>query len=184
MIVNIRGTSGSGKSSVVRAMMGYALTTQTLYDAQGKVTGYECKYAKGIGTVRYVGRYETACGGCDTIKTQDEVENRVRDWHSENYHVVFEGLLISTIYARWAQLARDCQPFKFVFLDASIELCIYRVKQRRKAAGNEKEFNTRNTENKWLTIRELKRKLLLDPTMNVVELPAESAAATILVGMG
>lgn len=152
MITNIRGTSGSGKTTVIKRILdssACAVTTVFGPDedtVHAKVLGYTV--SKGDVQLRVVGRYATPCGGCDGIKTQQETEDRVRLWHAQGYHVVFEGLLISTIYGRWAKLAKET-GMRTLFLDTPEEECVQRVINRRSERGVEKPLNETNTRTKW-----------------------------------
>ena len=69
-----------------------------------------------------------------------------------NGHVICEGLLASGVGpdgALPAAIIRHAMPHaRFLFLDTPLEVCIERVKARRAAAGNAKEFNPQNTESK------------------------------------
>ena len=152
MIINLRGTSGSGKSAIAHQLLKKypfepipAAMKSTLFGSEpvGKPLGYQYDKA------RVVGSYTTVCGGCDGIATQDEVEQRVRAWHGEGYHVLFEGLLISGSYGRWHGVAKECAPFLFLFLDTPLEVCLERVRRRRRERGNNKPLNEKNTTNKW-----------------------------------
>jgi predicted ABC-type ATPase len=189
MIINTRGTSGSGKSTVVRRLLDHNKHKQVwsngteevlvsvptadepaelvpafsdkVYDLKRKkyeLLGYQLtlpgnhqRTLLGNHVLRIVGKYETPCGGCDGIKTQDLVEGRVRQWHAAGYNVLFEGLLISDIYTRWAQLAKDVglSNMVFAFLDTPLDVCIERVKGRRTARGNDKPLNETGTRQKW-----------------------------------
>jgi len=165
MIINLRGTSGSGKSTIVHQLLKKypfepipAVMKSTLFGSEpvGKPLGYQ------YGKVRVVGGYTTVCGGCDGIATQDEVEQRVRSWYGEGCHVLFEGLLISHIYSRWCGVAKDCQPFLFLFLDTSLEVCLERVLKRRAERGNDKPLNKKNTVQKWNDARRVFQKAVED----------------------
>lgn len=163
VIVNIRGTSGSGKSTLVRKLMGTAASVEPLvfrrldehttrHDkaaADQKPTDYRLDHP--LGDIFVVGRYETACGGCDGIKTQDEICDRVRHY-AQFGHVVFEGLLISHLFSRYEALARELQGkghrYVTAFLNTPLDVCLQRVQQRRLARGNTKPLNTKNTEDK------------------------------------
>lgn len=197
MILNIRGTSGSGKTHLVRELMAaMAGVTPIPGDSQigGLATHYpKNKNSKAIGYagaytypdkiahhVGIVGRYETACGGCDTIKTQDEICDRVRAFATRG-DVIFEGLLVSVLYERYAKLCEELSatrrrveagqekvlgrpsdllpPFIFAFLDTPEELCVERVKARRIAAGNETPLNEANTRDKWSICQRVAEKL-------------------------
>jgi hypothetical protein len=160
MIVNIRGTSGSGKTTIVLKLLKSFAHSQIWVDANGneklvpvneadspkpdgKLWGYELPSLR----LRIVGRYETPCGGCDGISTQQEVEDRVRLWHGKGYHVLFEGLLISHIYGRWAKLAQDVgrDNMMFAFLRTPLVTCLERVTARRSARGVTTPLNPTNT---------------------------------------
>jgi uridine kinase len=143
MIINIRGTSGTGKSTLVEKLFKKHGVITKNYDyvlgkrdilkptTKKKVVGYTL-HPKG--TIHVVGRYETKCGGCDTIKTQDQVMSLVREAARIHPFVVFEGLLTCNSYGRWKELA-DEQPFTFLFLDTSIEICLEAVVKRRIERG-------------------------------------------------
>lgn len=162
MIINIRGTSGSGKSTLVRAIMNlYPLKTPIVNPDKPKaILGYQCEHPD-LDKLSVVGKYETPCGGCDAIKTQDEAEYRVRRW-SATGHVLFEGLLISHIYGRWAKVAKEHPPFRFVFLDTPLDVCIARVEARRRDKGNTAPLNATNTIQKWNDARRVFTKAKAD----------------------
>tara|TARA_R110000803_G_scaffold210228_1_gene281507 strand:+ start:1412 stop:1999 length:588 start_codon:yes stop_codon:yes gene_type:complete len=145
MIINIRGTSGTGKSTLVAKLMAnYPIISTDLEYVLGKrdviterskkkTVGYTLE--KGI---HVVGRYETKCGGCDTIKTQDQVFRLVDENANIHKHVVFEGLLTCNSYGRWKELANR-QDFFFLFLDTPISQCLEAVVARRIERGKTPE---------------------------------------------
>lgn len=153
MIVNIRGTSGSGKSTLMRLLMEahggkvpWMGPDPTATTSKERILGY----VTGDGNIGVPGRYETDCGGCDSIKTQDEAQRRVAELAQHHPHVVFEGLLISHIYGRWAEMADEYpDQWAFAFLDTPLDTCVARVAERRARKGNFKEFDTTNTVQKW-----------------------------------
>jgi adenylate kinase family enzyme len=168
MIVNLRGTSGSGKTTVVRGLMEKYPSIRAL-GPEKKPEGYECLMANFPGNpppLYVVGSYKNVCGGCDGIKTQDEICDRVRRYaglFEQGYelqlgtdqaapivsaltgppHVVFEGLLISHLYSRYLNLDREMkdkfgQHTIWAFLDTPEEVCVDRVKDRRARRHAEK----------------------------------------------
>lgn len=153
MIINIRGTSGAGKTTIIRELM-EEFGHEEVWGAR-KQTGILINW---IEPIYVVGRYDNVCGGCDTIKTQDEIRRRITTLMKKG-HVLYEGLTISNGYAKnLAHHRRHKQNFAFAFLDTPLRTCISRVKKRRKAAGNTKEFNTENTEKLfWANLRFLQR---------------------------
>jgi hypothetical protein len=149
MIVNIRGTSGSGKTTIVRRIMELCGPPAPLGGTERRPYGY---LLAGPGADLYVvGSYENVCGGCDGIKTQDEVCERVRGASAQG-DVLFEGLLISHLFSRYASLARELSPtpFIFAFLDTPLEVCLQRVQDRRlQRKPDSPPLNPTNTIQKW-----------------------------------
>lgn len=190
MIVNLRGTSGSGKTTVVRGLMEKypAIEPLMVADERGreKIHGYECRMANFPGNLPnlyVVGSYKNVCGGCDGIKTQDEICDRVRGYAGMTGDVVFEGLLISHLYGRYLKLDREMaethnQHTVWAFLDTPEEVCVDRVKERRARRHAEKvrvklaqgkpappelgPLNGKNTRQKWHDMRRVFQKCQRD----------------------
>lgn len=162
MIVNIRGTSGSGKTYSVRAVMALyeAMGMQWAYtpgtkENGGARSGYHQGALQGrLRPLRILGFYGgAACGGCDGIKTQLAVEMMVRQAVADDVDLIFEGLLISHLASRWMTLpAALGVPWRFIFLDTSEATCVQRAIDRRMAKGNTKPFNPHNTVQKYKDI--------------------------------
>lgn len=161
MIINIRGTSGSGKTTLMRKFLGSCTSTKELF---GKTLGprkpeaMECQY-KGQ-TIYVLGSYRNTCGGCDAIPKQDYVHQFIQDY-SISGHVIFEGLMISHIYGRYAESAKaDLDNWLFLMLDTEFETCIEHIRKRRREAGKSDELkesvfrNARRTYDSTYRIRE------------------------------
>lgn len=158
MIINVRGTSGSGKTTVVREVM--AAGNAEMLFGDGKAGGifgkairpeaYRVNIAGVVTPVYVIGSYEHVCGGCDSIRSQDEVCDRVRRYARQG-HVVMEGLLVSHLFSRYKALDRELQPIPYIwaFLDTPLDLCLERVEARRLSRGSDKPLNPRNTIQKW-----------------------------------
>lgn len=140
-IINIRGTNGSGKTTLAKALA--AIDTPepkqvqlTQYYPKGKSVPKPLMGLKGERFV-LVGPYRESSktGGCDGIDTQDLIQIGVRK-AVENYpliHTVFEGVVVSTIYGRYAEFAKEMattQPMLFVYLDTPLDVCYRRIQQR------------------------------------------------------
>lgn len=135
-VINIRGTNASGKSYLVRSLMRdygakqiRATDPTDLLGIGGSIEGYKVNY-KGA-PFYIVGRYSyKKGGGCDLIKTQDEICDRVRRyWKLGN--VIFEGFVVSGLYRkRYYPLSREVGGFIWVFLDTPLEVCLQRLKER------------------------------------------------------
>lgn len=141
-IVNLRGTSGSGKSTVVFDLMAQ-YPTEPIKE-KGKIIGYVI-HAIDAGDIYVLGRYETDCGGCDTIMDINVTRKLIKRFAKKG-NVLFEGLIVNNAYAGNLEVMRKTkQDFHFAFLDTPLRTCISRVKKRRKAKGNTKPFNQENT---------------------------------------
>lgn len=154
MIINIRGTSGSGKSTVAFTLLKNFPHEKVLDDA-GKILGY--KVDAGLSKpVFIVGKYETKCGGCDTIPTQQEAADRAVRFHNEGGHALMEGLLASAAGPKGAVTATisNTNAAVFAILDTPIDVCLERVRQRRLARGDERPLNETNTRDKWQQTRQ------------------------------
>ena len=57
------------------------------------------------------------------------VQQQILDWHEQGYHVLFEGLIVTSVWGRWMELAKKV-PMHFMFLDTPLETCYERVLQR------------------------------------------------------
>lgn len=152
MILDIRGTHGSGKSWVVHKLL------QEELDANGRAgVQYICEGEPGgrrsVGTycpgydLAILGDYDRVCGGCDGIRTAEEVCRRVRVFASEYKNVLLEGILVAHTFRRYADLARDLllseQKYKyaFCFMNTPYDECVRRVQERRVARGQPAEFD-------------------------------------------
>lgn len=145
MLINVRGTSGTGKSWVMYQLMerynAEPITDETL-PSRSKTSGY----TMADGNVAIIGRYESACGGCDTIKSPALVVERLEQFYREFPIVIFEGLVVSHTFQRYADVAdrykeETGEETHFLFLDTPLKKCIGRVRKRRHERGNTKPFD-------------------------------------------
>lgn len=134
-IVNIRGTSGSGKSTLVHRML-KDFSHSELY---GKFDGWKnsrvISHVIETPLVRtfVIGRYETQCGGCDSLSYKgafEDIEALIRKFALEG-NVLFEGLTVSSVYGRFLKVSQDF-PGQFVwcFMDTPEEECYRRIMLR------------------------------------------------------
>ncbi len=154
LVVNVRGGSGTGKTTVMREFLKQphqTLKGPRVTSGREEVKGYmiDCS-AWGIKLpVFLVGSYEVVCGGTDSIYTQAEVGDRVAQAYDTGGHVLAEGLLMSKIGpgGHISNRLRDIggEDCWFMFLDTPDDVCIARVLQRRKDAGNEAPFDVKKT---------------------------------------
>lgn len=129
-IISIRGTSGSGKTHLARAIWKlYDTTTPHYVERRKQPLYYELRKKGKKRPLFLLGGYETACGGCDTIKTADEVYALIREL-SQMGDVLFEGLLLSTEVNRFLTL--PSAGSWAVFISLPVEKCLEQVNARRR----------------------------------------------------
>ena len=143
-IFNPRGTNGSGKTTIVRAVTS-RLTKYKDYTTRNGV--FTTIYASPSGTpVAVIGKYNNTCGGCDTVKRVRDIVDAIAEV-SEHAHVIFEGLIVGTLQQLTKDIADAC-PNSVLHaraLSTTPDECIERVLERRKRAGNDKPFDPSKT---------------------------------------
>jgi hypothetical protein len=142
-VFDLRGTHGSGKSHLVHTLLRRYGNRPILGEAASPRREVLGHYAHRLG-LAVVGPYTKVCGGCDAVRTQDEVCRRVRLFSQEYPRVMLEGILVAHTYSRYLALARELGDYTFLFLDTPLEVCIARVKARRLDRGNTKPLDPRN----------------------------------------
>lgn len=150
LFVHLRGTSGSGKTTVARTLMNN-YPHETMF-SKGKPAGVRIEVPGWNWPVFLLGKYDTVCGGMDTIPTQAECVERATKAYQHG-HVLAEGLLASNVgpeatFSAGA-IAAAGPNVRFLFLDTPLEVCIARVEERRRAKGNPKPLNPKATTEKW-----------------------------------
>ncbi len=174
MIVNVRGNSGSGKTWLTREFMKVCQHPKLINEGQD----IQMEYRKKTWVV--LGRYTTACGGADTVKTQQEIVDRVERYTGKRYNVWLEGLLMSTVYGTIGTYSEKFGPrWLFVYLDTPLEVSIARIKARRVQAGNTKPLNETNTRNRDATIKR-NREIVLEHGRRVIDVSYKNPLPALL----
>lgn len=158
MIINIRGTSGSGKSTVMRRVMDLMGDWQAVHKTGRKQPLYYRSASEWPPTV-VLGHYESPCGGCDTIGSARAVFELIQNLRTDplfDSHVLCEGLLLSEDVKWFSQLP----DLKVLFLVTPLDVCLQQIKKRRREAGNEKALNPSNTTNRIAVIERARVKLI------------------------
>lgn len=149
MIINIRGTHGSGKSTIVKQILNNHEWKAAGVGKKDRPANYEVSIPGLKKPLFVVGSYETSCGGCDGIQPYSDIWGRV-DMFAQIGHVIFEGALVSSSYGN---IGRASEKFGddivFCFMDTPVNECLRRIKQRRAERGNNKPLNPNNTVKKF-----------------------------------
>jgi gluconate kinase len=180
MIVKLHGTSGSGKTTVARALLAGNIYNTVHNAANRKPEAYIMFHPYLKKQLAILGPYTATCGGLDSLNNVNE-HIRLLEQYGHLNHVFYEGLLGSEYYGR---IGKGSEVFGdshvFAFLDTPIDVCIERVKQRRAAAGNTKPFNEDNTRGRVAKIERLKYRLETEFRRPTVVIDHKNAVAQIL----
>lgn len=152
-IVSLRGTSGSGKSTVVFTFL-KKYPNSELIGNDNKIKGYRIDVPELKNPIYVLGKYTTVCGGCDQINRQQEAADRAVHYHQSG-HVLMEGLLASAAGPKGAVTAtiQETGEAIYAIMDTPLDVCLDRVRARRAARGDERPFNEKNTRDKWAQTR-------------------------------
>lgn len=150
MIIQVRGTSGSGKSTVVNKVMQAIGDWDKVYIPNRKrplcyvsSPGVLPKLSEAWDKVHIpnrklpivvLGHYEIACGGCDTIGSVPQVFAAMQSLNFDYEHIICEGLLLSED-VKWSLPYKD--KLKAIFLTTPVDECLRRVVQRQNEKGRE-----------------------------------------------
>ena len=194
-IVNVRGSNGSGKSSLVRQLMEY-LGPADLFKFDGKPAGYRFSRPDGQ-RIFVMGMYRTPCGGLDsTFSYRDAADDVILciDLLADKGHVVCEGVVAMSSYgfARLSSLATSQEEkgnhVVFALLDTPLEICIERTEARRAAKatlkGKEsKPFDPQNLSAKYHGVHK-DQKRLAGAGYDCRMLPYQDPLPTLLQWLG
>jgi len=148
IILCLRGTSGSGKTTIARTFIEKYPTFFIKEHNSNKIWGYEVDMSKeGLSAPLYViGSYATTCGGCDGINTQKEIAERALSVYPRG-HVLIEGLLLAHAgpKAITTTMLKETNAYVLGYVDTPLDVCLDRVQKRRIARGDLRPFNPDNT---------------------------------------
>jgi hypothetical protein len=91
-VISIRGSNGAGKTWVARRIMEHADQ-----DFRKKMTLDNGVLINIYRNFVILGSYDRVCGGCDTIKTPQQVWDAVVEC-AQFTHVIYEGVIVGNVY--------------------------------------------------------------------------------------
>lgn len=132
MIISLRGTNGSGKSTIVREIMGlYPTAVQMQYPGRRKPGGYLLRSLNGATPLHVPGHYEIANGGLDTLPSLDLAYQMIEQHHLLGMHVLYEGKNMSDGAKRVRALHRKYpDQVRVALIDESVRTCLTSVRER------------------------------------------------------
>lgn len=162
--INVRGCNGSGKTTLLRCLA---------RDPLCRVINVIVPDHKPIPVtyapdgIAIIGDYTPAAAGAttaglDRIKTQAaakavaELVGRGRD--PDVKAVLFEGVVVSTIYGPWAEWSKANGGMIWAFLDTPLEVCLKRIQER----NGGKPIKEDQVADKHRTIARVREKALAD----------------------
>lgn len=156
-IIQIAGTSGSGKSHLVRAFLEWAakengaIPLKEFIEGRTAPIGYFVRIrnvlkSRGITKDIYIpGAYDAPTGGCDTIHNIAQVFDLVKKNYEEGRIVIFEGLFCMN-QTRGPQLAGEVgKSFVVLQLTTPLAMCIASINERRAERGEGELVTKKNT---------------------------------------
>jgi len=144
LIINVRGTNGSGKTTIVRTILGDHANVEILFyplsfekrwskKREEKPLGYICTGHDGR-KLFVVGHYEqrmTVNGGIDTIPLQlQDIYDLIETHHSIGQNILYEGKNFSESIGQLMEWHQNGIDARAVFINHPVEACIASVRQR------------------------------------------------------
>lgn len=184
--INVRGTGGSGKSTLIRRIM-ERYSVKGVVHREGRKQPISYLLSNGNSTpLEVIGHYETACGGCDTISSPDEVYRLVHEALDAGHHVLFEGIIIGDDVTRAVGLKKRLgADFHVIALNTPIEVCLAGIQARRDARGETKPLSETNTRSRAERLKRIMARLK-DSSVNARWMSRDDALAEVagILGVG
>jgi ethanolamine ammonia-lyase large subunit len=185
MIIQIRGTSGSGKTHVmnsIRKQLEPFLVEEVKTEGRKRPLLYY--YNVNGRDVLILGHYETPCGGCDSIGSAPKIYELMVECYTHYIVggvkpiILAEGLLLSED-VKWTKQIPAWDDVVVYYLTTPSERCLEQVQSRRELVGNDKPLNPDNTL-KRVGVIERSRIKLTDEGIKCVRCSSNQAAKLII----
>jgi hypothetical protein len=196
MVINLRGTSGAGKSTIVTEVMKRYEFKQPLSasDVLTAVPALEVKetrrqplgyrlHNQNRRALWIPGHYEIACGGCDTIQKVDDVYKTISWFAGLGCDVLFEGIMVQDDVRRAIDLAQH-HRLLVIALTTPIDECLKAIQSRRDARGDTRPLDPKNTKARAHRLKTSMLPRLKAAGVEVLELDRDAALKTVLERLG
>lgn len=171
--INIRGCNGSGKTTLLRSLVkrepeGSVVRECPEFNDPNADPHKPIPFTFTPSGLAILGDYlppkpgqqEATTAGCDRVKTQAATKAAL-EWAAaqEGVKVVlFEGVVVSTIYGPWSEWAKKQGGMAWAFLDTPLKTCLERIQKR----NGGKPIKEDQVGDKHETIRRVRSKALAD----------------------
>ena len=192
MIVNPRGTSGSGKTELVRRVV-----ADYGWGSDGRVEpvrregrrhpiAYRLRHPSGGRPLALLGHYEATAGGCDTIRLTDggldEAFRLAGAYAASGHDVLLEGLLLSGEHRRSAALAK-AHELHVLRLDTPLDRCVRNAIARQRAGRRGRASVARTATMRQADVEEACRRLRPHASVEVLDFDGALRRARELLGL-
>jgi GTPase SAR1 family protein len=188
VIITIRGTHGSGKTTVVRRFINSfpeERRRRVLVPGRKRPLSVVVTNEAGVQTL-IPGHYDedSPSGGCDTITGSAEmIYGIIEDALDEGMNVLYEGIVAQHNTTRLIEVCED-YPADIIALSTPIEACVEAVLDRRRARGADVDnFDPKNVIREHKTVESSLRRLV-NHGIEVLRLGREEALTFCLERFG
>lgn len=133
MAINLKGTNGSGKSTVPMQMIAndQSWTFLTMSKDDVKPVGVYCHKFK----TAIIGTYLTNCGGCDSLGNTQVVKEVLKHLWRRDCHILYEGVIVGDIRETFYRIMLDFRAIHgrelgFCFMGTRLKECLRRIQAR------------------------------------------------------
>lgn len=177
--VNLRGTSGAGKSTVAHTLLARNPFTVVEWwegarSRKPLVYRVDASFELSLDRPLFLfGSYHTQCGGCDGIQDYQNVVPRLLDQYGGQGHALFEGLLLSGGFGSVGRgMVAAAKRYRatpiWALLDTPLEVSLARIEQRRASRGVTEPLNPKNTQQKYDAAHKAHAKMLSEGHRSVL----------------
>ena len=192
VIINPRGTSGSGKTEFVRRLLsdyGWKKggdVEPIRRKGRERPIAYRLRHPRGGRPLTVLGHYEATSGGCDTIRAVDggldEAFRLADDCASSGHNVLLEGLVLSGEHVRSTALAK-AHRLHVLHLGTSLDRCIRNVVARQRAGRRNRASVVRTATLQQASVEEACELLRRHATVEVLDFDGALLRARELLGL-
>jgi len=134
-IGNLRGTSGTGKSTIIRNLMAkYSKREPQFITGRKQPISYKLYRDDGGSPLFVLGHYEMPTGGVDTISGMELIYKMINEAADSGFDVAYEGLVVSSDCVRCIDL-KNRHSLLVIELTTPIEVCLEGIRARRAASA-------------------------------------------------